>query len=332
MTLQKILAALVGDDDAATLLRTLAVDPRLTGDGAVSRAHLAQVLSMVLFGDLLKRVSSGRAYVEQTLADGGRVVFDHGALRTVAWPSNGTLPSGRAAIARVLEAFGYRQSAVYPLERLKMTGYSYTQSDFSESIAQYFVSEFHPERFSPDFQATVSRVVSRSIDPLPAALATRLEAVKDGAEVSLAEAAVLVRAAVACFARHHPEPSLGDYERLKSESAEMAWIATEGNAFNHATDRVADVFATAERERLAGRALKEQVEVSATGRVKQTALIADKVQRGFVGADGKRIEMLVPGSFYEFITRECLPNSERLDLAFDAGNATGIFKVTSATP
>ncbi len=331
MTLEKILAAVVGQDAAAGLIRTLVVEPALQGDGPVSRAHLAQALSMVLFGDLLTRVPSGRAYVEQTLAEGGRVVFDHGALRTVAWPSNGTLPSGRAAISRVLEAFGYRQAAVYPLERLKMTGYAYAHMDYPESIAQYFVSEFHPERFSPDFQAAVTRVVSSSTDPLTVEMASRLDAINNGAEVNVNEAATLVKAAADCFARHHPEPTLADYERLKSESAEMAWIATEGNSFNHATDRVADVFATAERERAAGRAIKEQVEVSATGRVKQTALIADKVNRGFVGTNGKRVEMLVPGSFYEFITRECLPNSDRLDLAFDAGNATGIFKVTSAT-
>jgi hypothetical protein len=120
-----------------------------------------------------------------------------------------------------------------------------------------------------------------------------------------------------------------DYETLKAESAEMAWISTEGNAFNHATDRVADVFATAEAQRVAGRAIKEKVEVSTSGRVRQTALIADKVTRGFIDADGQRVERVVPGSFYEFISRDLFPDSKRLDLAFDTGNATGIFNVTA---
>jgi hypothetical protein len=39
----------------------------------------------------------------------------------------------------------------------------------------------------------------------------------------------------------------------------------------------------------------------------------------------------VPGSFYEFISRDFLPGSVRLDLAFDTGNATGIFNVTAAS-
>jgi hypothetical protein len=330
MSLQQLLAATIGETDATRALQAVAVAPALLGEGAITRAHLAQALSIVLFQDLLARVPSGRAAVEASLAMGDKVVFDHGALRTVAWPANGHLPSGREAIARVLEALGYRQSEIYPLERLKMTGYSYTHLDFPESIAQYFVSEFHPERFSSAFQAAVTRVVSSSVDPLTAADKELLARVRGGATLDLEEAVTLIRACAACFARHHAEPALADYNLLKAESSEMAWISTEGNAFNHATNRVADVFATAEAERNAGRAIKDQVEVSRTGRVKQTALIADKVVRGFIDTDGSRIEMVVPGSFFEFITREKLPNSERLDLAFDAGNATGIFKVTAA--
>src|SRR2546428_13888821 len=81
-----------------------------------------------------------------------------------------------------------------------------------------------------------------------------------------------------CFARQHATPRLGDYERLLAESAEMAWIATEGNAFNHATDRVEDVFALAEAQKRIGRPMKEQVEVSQSGRLRQTAFRADPVR------------------------------------------------------
>jgi len=62
--------------------------------------------------------------------------------------------------------------------------------------------------------------------------------------------------------------------------------------------------------------------------VRQTALIAARVLRGFVGADGMRVEREVPGSFHEFISRDVDPATGKLDLRFDAGNATGIFKVT----
>ena len=79
-----------------------------------------------------------------------------------------------------------------------------------------------------------------------------------------------------------------------------------------------------------GLPLKPQVEVSANGRVRQTALLADKVRRPFRLADGSVAEREVPGSFYEFITRDIDPATGTLDLTFDSGNATGIFAVTSA--
>jgi Domain of unknown function (DUF1338) len=331
MILEKLLLDVVGEASAAALFAMLRVPPALMGNmGEVKRAHLAQAMNMALFHDLLLRVPSGRAYVEQTLKSGGRVTFDHGALRTVAWPQSGSLPAGRMALARVLEPLGFAVAAVYPLPRLKMTGYAYRHQDLPEDIAQYFVSELHPEEFSPSFQEAVTRVVSTSVDPLSAQEKDLFVALSSGQNPSMADAVAIVKAAVRCFGRHHAEPALADYEILKAESAEMAWISTEGNAFNHATDRVADVFATAEAERAAGRAIKEKVEVSASGRVRQTALIADKVTRGFVEANGRRVELVVPGSFYEFISRDLLPGTDALDLAFDTGNATGIFNVTAA--
>jgi hypothetical protein len=65
--------------------------------------------------------------------------------------------------------------------------------------------------------------------------------------------------------------------------------------------------------------------------VRQTAFIADKVLRRFRARDGSLTERLVPGSFYEFISRDIDPATGKLDLSFDSGNATGIFAVTSPT-
>jgi hypothetical protein len=53
--------------------------------------------------------------------------------------------------------------------------------------------------------------------------------------------------------------------------------------------------------------------------------------RWFRDADGVRIARQVPGSFFEFITRDMLPDGG-LDLTFDAGNAQGIFRMTAHQP
>jgi len=75
--------------------------------GEVSRATLAAALNLYLLAGLLERVPSGRAYMDDLKEAGRKLVFDHGAMRTVAMENMGTLPAGLAAIARVLEPLGY---------------------------------------------------------------------------------------------------------------------------------------------------------------------------------------------------------------------------------
>ncbi len=64
------------------------------------------------------------------------------------------------------------------------------------------------------------------------------------------------------------------------------------------------------------------------GRVRQTALRADPVERRFLDSDGSEVVRTVPGSFYEFISREIDPAFGEIDLSFDSNNATGIFAMT----
>lgn len=317
-------------------LATVYVAPRILAEDAstVSRATLAQALNLLLFRDLLTRVPSGKRYVEESASRGRQIVFDHGALRTVDVKGMGDLPAGERAITRLLIPLGYRLNAVYPLDRLGMTGRSYTHIDFPEDLPQFFVSELHPERFSPAFQDTVRRVTATSRDPLPDTAKRALLELDSSRHLSFDQASHLLPALLACFQRQHTTPHLADYETLLTESAEMAWIATEGNAFNHATDRVPSLEALVAQQRRLHRPLKDTIEVSRSGRVRQTAFRADAVERELIGADGTIVRRSVPGSFYEFIQRERMldpvTGASRLDLAFDSRNAQGIFKMTAA--
>lgn len=293
----------------------------------VSRAELAQALNMLLFEGVTRRVPMAAAYVGDAVQSGRKLVFDHGALRTVATDC-GALPSGCESFRRFLEPLGFAVGGVYPLDRIGMTGRAFVHVDMPESIAQFFVSELHVDRFSAAFQDAVARVVDDSCDPLQQSSMALLVELQRQGRLSFADSASLLPNLVGCFDRQHREPAWTDYELMSRESKEMAWIATEGNAFNHATDRVDDVFAVAKNQRLLGRPVKEQVEVSASGRVRQTAFHAAMVERLFVGESGALRRERVPGSFYEFISRD----EERpgvLDLHFDSRNATGIFKMTS---
>jgi Domain of unknown function (DUF1338) len=335
-TLQQLLLAHCSPEACAELLRSVHVASALLAQAgnAASRAVLATGLNLLLFRDLLTRVPTGQRYVTESVARGRQIVFDHGALRTVALDGMGDLPRGERAITRVLVPLGYRMSHVYPLDRLGMTGRSYTHVDFPEELPQFFVSELHPERFSPRFQQAVARVTASSRNPISESAERALHELDTQHTLSLADAAALLPTLLACFQRQHATPHSSDYDILLAESPEMAWIATEGNAFNHATDRVPNLDDLVEEQRRLGRPLKDTIETSRSGRVRQTAFRADPVERAFLDAHGRTVGRSVPGSFYEFIQRERLRDPvtgvSRLDLAFDSSNAQGIFKMTAA--
>jgi hypothetical protein len=335
--LQTTLDNLIGPKRTERLFDVLVVNPALIEDSGprVSRAKLAQALNMLLFEDLVERVPASKIYVEQCLRNGKTILHDHGAVRTIAMAGMGSLPAGQESITRILSPLGYALNGVYPLERLRITGRSYAQVDFPEEIAQFFISELHPERFSTEFQAALSRVVATSKDPLTHEAHDLLEELESARSLSMDQAVALLPVLGSCFGRQHGEITLEDYEVLLAESSEAAWIATEGNAFNHVTDRVEDVDQLAAEQKALGQPMKAAVETSQSGRVRQTAFRAALVPRIFRATNGGSLEKEVPGSFLEFITRLPLPEEESgkrgLDLSFDSSNAQAIFKMTSTS-
>ena len=333
--LRQLLEAVASSDRTTRLFQVLVIHPDLASHPGprVSRAVLAQALNMLLFEDLLRRVPAAELYVQYSIQQGRTVMHDHGAVRTVALSGMGALPPGQQAITRVLRPLGYVLNGVYPLERLRMTGRSHAQTDYPEDIAQFFISELHPERFSPRFQAAVARITSASVDPVTPEAAVVLQRLEAERSLPFEDAAWLLPVLVRVFDRQHPEPALADYEILLAESPEMAWISTEGNAFNHATDRVPDVDQLTVEQKALHQPIKDVVEKSQSGRVRQTAFTAARVKRNFRSKDGSLIEKEVPGSFYEFITRLPMPTKDGkrvLDLSFDSSNAQAIFKMTTA--
>ncbi len=332
--LREVLGKIIGTDRTEHLFKLLVIHPEIAAAPGpqVSRAVLAQALNMLLFEDLLRRVPTAKTYADYTLGKGRQILHDHGAVRTVALEGMGGLPAGQEAITRILRPLGYALNGVYPLERLKMTGRSHAQADYPEEIAQFFLSELHPERFSPEFQSAVRRVTATSKDPVTPQAKSLLDKLESTGALSVDESVALLPVLASVFERQHTEPTLADYEILLAESPEMAWISTEGNAFNHATDRVPDVDQLAEEQKALGQPMKAAVETSQSGRVRQTAFLAAKVQRKFHTAEGALVSKEVNGSFYEFITRLPLPEEDgkqKLDLGFDSSNAQAIFKMTA---
>lgn len=330
--LYRTLAAVLDQARLSEVFNSLQITPSLLGMSEhISRSEFSMALNAVLFSDLLQRVPTGAQYVEEKVAEGGKIIFDHGALRTIRFDSQSTgfLPGGVDSISRILEPLGYAHSKCYPLPALNMTGHAWCHLDQPETIPQFFVSELHVESFSEEFQGAADRIFGESWDPISAGAREILDIFEQQNAIPLSIAAYALKQISSAFGRQHEIFDDRDYDILLSESAEAAWIATEGNAFNHATDRVEDVETLAEKLRSEGKPIKKSVEHSASGRVRQTAFHADLVERQFTNS-GKAITRSVPGSFYEFISRDIDPATGRLDLSFDSSNAQGIFAMTKA--
>ncbi|HUD30299.1 MAG TPA: DUF1338 family protein [Novosphingobium sp.] len=327
-TLHDLLSPVVGAERATWVLGTLEIDPALAvASDRATRAQVAMALNAALFLDLLDRVPTAARYVDEMRAKGEPIVFDHGALRTISGET-GALPSGHEAFLRFLAPLGYEVRGLYPLPALTMTGRAFVQVDLPETVPQFFVSELHVDQLAEPAQEAAARVFGASTDPLGEAEWQALGSIGRHGDCTIEEGVTILKGALAAFDRQHSAPALEDYRALLAHSKEGAWIATEGNAFNHATTRVPDVQSHSEELKAAGYPLKPAVEISRNGRVRQTAILADKVSRPFRTADGGETMLDVPGSFYEFISRDVDPETGTLDLTFDSGNATGIFAVT----
>ncbi len=332
ITVFNIIREIIGGKRVDEFSQTILIPEPLGtfGDENVSRAHIAFSLFLVLYADLLERVPHAQKYFEQKHSEGETIFLDHGAVRTVDHLRNGDLPVGEESLTRILIPLGYFHNETYPLTKLKMTGRSYTHADYPQVIPQYFVSELHPDKFeNDDFEKAVIDVVEESIDPLNQETLDDLSFIGENGYLPRNKCGNLLQNIARAFDRQHPVPLLSDYNELLQHSAEMAWIATEGNAFNHATDRVADVMALSEEQKQLGYPMKDTVEVSKTGNIMQTAYKADPITRSFRLDDNEIVHKEVPGSFFEFITRKNKEDGS-VDLAFDAGNATGIFHMTKS--
>src|ERR1700724_4611881 len=90
--LSQLIRMIAGDKAADDMLSTLQIERTfiLESAGAVSRGVFAMALNAVLFHDLLTRVPTAVAYVADRRRQGERIIFDHGALRTVRFAARDT--------------------------------------------------------------------------------------------------------------------------------------------------------------------------------------------------------------------------------------------------
>src|SRR6266700_2453306 len=136
--LSQLIRLIAGDKAADDILGTLQIERTflLESAGAVSRGVFTMALNAVLFYDLLTRVPMAAAYVADRRRQGERIIFDHGALRTIRFISRntGALPPGVESFERILLPLGYHVAGTYLFDRLRMTGYGLAHREFPEIL------------------------------------------------------------------------------------------------------------------------------------------------------------------------------------------------------
>ncbi len=207
---------MLGADQASRAFARLSLDPSAAGrSGDLSRAGFAAALNLLLFADLLDRVPTGAAYVEDQASRNIPICFDHSALRTIRFDGpTGALPAGETAFRRILEPLGYHVPTIYPLPALHMTGYAFRHRDLPETMPQFFVSELHVDQFDAGFAAAAHAVFDSSIDPLGDDAEDLLADFAAGKRLRPGRAEAVLPQIIRAFGRQHLQPSLADYEQL----------------------------------------------------------------------------------------------------------------------
>jgi hypothetical protein len=290
--LEDLVAGQLGRERARALLGSLVVHPALVAPAArgVPRAVIAQALAIVLFDDFLGRVPDAAAYAEARLAAGRHLHLDHGAIGTVAGVPCGELAEGEGSVARFLAPLGYAPCPADDPSSRPVTGRPWRHPDLPAHVPQYLITVVHADRFPEPFRQAAARVVGSSRDPLTGLATVNLARLAAEGRLDHHHAESLLGELASCFQRHHATPALADYELVRAESEEMAWIATDGPALRHAAVRVDDLVSEGE------------------------APPAGLVERSFRVGERSTETRMVPGPFLEVVSRHPLPDGSGPDL------------------
>lgn len=238
--------------------------------------------------------------VELFESRGDKVVNDHIALRTYNLPKVGI-----AKLAKPFLDNGYVEGGDYHFEEKKLYAKHFQHSDPSKP--KIFISELLVEKFSPELQATVKKVVDQI----------------DESDVEKFD--------FTCTGRTW-EMDSETYEKLNNESEYAAWLAAIGFRPNHFTVFVNELKSFNNLEDLnstlkdAGFALNDsggEIKGSQDVFLEQSSTKADKIEISF--SDKK---MTIPSCYFEFAKRYPLEDGN-LYQGFVAKSADKIFESTN---
>lgn len=203
------------------------------------------------------RVEPARRYEALVERHGGVFRNDHIAFRTFAWQEPAM---GIFAVARPLEALGYRAAGSYDFPDKKLSSLHFRHDN--QLFPKLFISELRCWELSDAARAIIARSLFARRQPL------RLDELAELPAERLADRGALLRRCLSCFSRPWPAPERGDVEALDRETQFGAWVLVHGHEVNHFTASVDshgvpaldDIEKTVAAMRAAGIAMKAEIE------------------------------------------------------------------------
>jgi len=239
--------------------------------------------------------------IHQLLGSGNDLINDHVAYRTFNHEKVNI-----AKLSAHLVALGYKECGEYHFEAKKLYAKHFEHEN--TDLPKVFISELLTEKFSPEVQAIMNKIVD-AID-----------------EATVADASFL-------FSGKTWDISYSDYQTLLQESEYAAWLSAWGYRANHFTVSINHLENYSDIEAVNG-AVKDggfmlntsggEIKGDEAVKLEQSSTIADKHTVEF---SEKTVE--IPSCFYEFAKRYPTLNGQ-LYTGFVAASADKIFESTNA--
>jgi hypothetical protein len=302
--------------------------------------HTAACLEQ-LFGfvseENFRRVPYADRYRELVEGQGGRVVNDHVAFRSLNAPMQAQ-PAGVAAFLNVFEPLGYRQVDQYSFKQTHLSAVHLAHPH--DLLPKLFVSQLEvaalPSEVADMLRAEVQRTDGDAVNLASAAEA--VQALLRGEMDSHTAAQTIHRALSRPWLPPHRDTVL----KVNEVSQYGAWTLLHGNAVNHCTALInaqavadwPDIEATVAGLRSAGVPMKDTIEGEAGSKLRQTATQAAGGEFAVTEGDGSIGQLPWTYAYYELAERNYITDEQgerKLYAGFLGEQTPGLFEMTRNT-
>ncbi|HKJ42755.1 MAG TPA: DUF1338 domain-containing protein [Sunxiuqinia sp.] len=288
-----------------------------------------------LWEQYIRRVTYAKTYADLVKSEGGQVVNDHIAFRTLH-TDTGKQPKGIGAIWHILDALGFKPVGHYNFEIKKLHAIHFEHPD--ELFPKLFVSQLEVDQLPLWAQDSIHQTVKDTPYLLSDfAVEQLLKLNKDG-QLPEDDAKLFVLELADYFRRPWDIPNQKIVEKLNDISQYGAWVLLHGNSVNHFTAFInyqnvkewPDLEVTCHALAKAGVPMKSHIEGNKGSILQQSSTHAIKELVEVVKNDGMVHKIIWTYAYYELAERGYIEEDgeRKLFSGFLGEQASHLFDMT----